>query len=247
MTENATPAAQPLAAPPAPGLSPTVLAARQDRRTTRRVLLINGLGLLVLLLVGMGAYYVWHEGNYFYKTDDATVSAPTAQVAPPAPGSLVTVRYGQGSTVRAGDTVATIRTASGRTVNVTSPLAGTIIQEDATPGEVLAAGQPLAQVADLSRAFVTAYVEETHIKDVQVGQGVDVRIDSIGDTTYHGTMARIQPVAASALSPLPTTDYGSGNFTKVTQRVPVEITLDGYQVHTLYPGASAEVTIHIHQ
>jgi multidrug resistance efflux pump len=148
--------------------------------------------------------------------------------------------------VSAGNTVVTLRGATGKTLAVTSPINGTIINEGATPGEVVPAAQPLAQVVDLNRLIVTAYVEETHISDVHPGQGVDVTVDAIKSTTFHGSVTRILPATASTFSALPTTDYASGNFTKVTQRVPVEVTLDGYQGHTLYPGESASVTIHIH-
>lgn len=234
-------------APPLPLPVPASAASsRQERRAASRVMLLNGLGLLALIIIGLGAFYFWHQGYYFYSTDDAVVSAPTAQVAPPVPGSVVAVYRGQGGQIHTGDVIARLRAATGVTVAVTSPLNGTIVQEGATPGEVFAAGQPLAQVADLGGAFIMAYVEETHIKDVHPGQGVDVTVAAVSDTTFHGTVAQIQPVAASALSPLPTTDYASGNFTAVTQRVPVQISLDGYQGHTLYPGTSVSVTIHIH-
>jgi len=62
------------AAPPTP--------KRPARRSANRLLLINGGGLLALLVVGLGLYYLWHQSYYFYKTDDAQVSAPTAHVAP---------------------------------------------------------------------------------------------------------------------------------------------------------------------
>lgn len=225
------------AAPPTP--------KRPARRSANRLLLINGGGLLALLMVGLGLYYLWHQSYYFYKTDDAQVSAPTAQVAPLVPGAIQSVALAQGATVRVGTTIATLR-GQGGTARVVSPLNGTIVQEGATPGEVLGPGQPLAQVADLPAVYITAYVEENHIADVHTGQGVDVTVDAVSDVTLHGTVARIQPVAASALSAVPTTDYASGNFTKVTQRVPVQIALDGTEGHTLYPGTSAEVTVHIH-
>ena len=87
---------------------------------------------------------------------------------------------------------------------------------------------------------------EAHIKDVHPGQGVDVRVDAVSGITFHGTVRRILAATASTLGALPTTDYASGNFTKVTQRVPVQITLDGYEGQTLLPGTSTSVTIHIH-
>ncbi len=226
---------------------PPLPPARAQGTGTRRVLLINGLVLLGLILLGLIGFFVWHQGYYFYSTDDATVSGAIVAVAPPVPGTIQTVARAVGDTVRADDTIVTLRTAAGQTIRAASPINGTIIQEGATVGEVLPAGQPLAQVVDLTRLYITAYVEETHIKDVSVGQGVDVTVDAVGNTTFHGAITRIQPVAASALSPIPSGDYANGNFTKTTQRVPVQITLDGYQGHALFPGESANVTIHIHQ
>ncbi len=233
-------APQPAAAPPPAAPAPRAVP------NTRRIFLINGIGLLVLLAVAGLAYYFWHQSYYFYNTDDAAVTGTIANVAPPQPGSIIHVNYALGSTVSQGANIATLRAANGQTINAASPIAGTIIQEGATPGEVLPAGQPLAQVVDLNSLYVTAYVEETRINDVHTGQGVDVNIDAVSSTTFHGTVSRILPTAASALSAIPTTDYASGNFTKTTQRVPVQITLDGYQGHTLYPGLSASVTIHVH-
>jgi len=235
----APPQAAPQPAAPAP-------APRAAVPNTRRIVLINGIGLLIVIVVAALIYYFWHQSYYFYNTDDAAVTGTIANVAPPQPGSIIHVNYGLGSTVARGATIATLRAANGQTINAVSPIAGTIIQEGATPGEVLPAGQPLAQVVDLNSLYITAYVEETRINDVHTGQGVDVKIDAVSGTTLHGTVTRILPTAASALSAIPTTDYASGNFTKTTQRVPVQITLDGYEGHTLYPGLSATVTVHVH-
>jgi multidrug resistance efflux pump len=61
-----------------------------------------------------------------------------------------------------------------------------------------------------------------------------------------GTVSVIVPATAGETSTLPTTDYASGNFTSVTQRIPVRIRLFDEQGTTLYPGESASVTIHLH-
>ncbi len=245
-----TPAMTPTGGSLTPSVStPHPSTASRPRGTSgggRRLLIINSLGLLAVLALGGGIFALWHQGYYFYSSDDARVDGAMATAAPPAGGGIMRVYHALGSTVRAGDTIATLRSASGRTVAVISPLSGTIVDEGATPGEVIGAGQSLAQVVDPSTAYITAYVEETHIKDVHLGQSVDVTLDAVGDTTFHGAVARILPVAASDLSALPSSDYASGNFTKTTQRVPVQITLDGFQGKTLYPGTSAKITIHLH-
>ncbi len=226
-----------------------VQAPPQERREGGgRVLLLNGLGFLVLILVALGGFFLWHQGYYFYGTDDATVSGTISSVAPPAAGTITNVAYGVGYNVRRGEALASLTTADGTRVHAVSPINGTIINlaQGVVAGATVPVGQPLAQVVNLNSLFITAYVEETHIKDVQEGQGVDVTVDAVSNTTLHGTVSRILPVAASVLSAIPSNDNASGNFTKVTQRVPVVIALDGYQGHTLYPGESAEVTVHIH-
>jgi multidrug resistance efflux pump len=253
MSQNATPPPQPPAGPVDPGAAspavppPVPPAVIQQVQSIRRVLLVGGLAFLVLLVLGGLWGYLWHQGYYFYSTDDATVSGTVANVAPLATGTITTVYHGQGSPIHKGDIIAILQKANGSTENVNSPLDGTIIQEGATPGEVLPAGQTLAQVVDLNTVFITAYVEETHIKDVHRGQGVDVTVDTVSGLTFHGTVTRILDATASTVGALPTTDYASGNFTKVTQRVPVQITLDGFEGQTLLPGTSTSVTIHLRQ
>ncbi len=213
----------------------------------RRGALFSGLGALVALLLILGAYYIWHQGYYFYASDDAVVSAAIAPAAPEAPGTVTRVYRGLGAAVSRGAPIADLKTASGATITVRAPINGVIVQEGAAVGEVLPAGQPLAQVSNLSGATITAYVDEGSIGNVHPGQGVDVTIDAVKDTTFHGTVQQLLPVAASALSAIQTTDNATGNFTKVTQRIPVQITLQDLQGHTAYPGGSAEVTIHIHE
>jgi multidrug resistance efflux pump len=218
----------------------------QQVRSIRRLLLIGVLAALALLLLGGLWGYLWHQGYYFYATDDATVSGDVATAAPKATGAITTVYHRVGSAIHRGDIIAALQRDDGSMENVRSPIDGSIVQEGATPGEVLQAGQELAQVVNLRTVYITAYVEDTHIKDIHADQGVDVAVESVSGVTLHGTVTRVLPVTAATLGALPTTDYASGNFTKVTQRVPVQITLGGDAGLALYPGVPASVTIHLH-
>ncbi len=217
------------------------------QRGAGRTLLFNGIGLLVLLIVAFAIYSVWHQGYYFYATDDASVSSAPVSLATTASGTLLSVSSRQGSTVSAGQTVALIRTTTGATGKIVSPIAGVITNITAAPASALAPGQPIGQVSNLNQSFITAYVEEAHIPDITVGQGVDVKIDTTSSMTFHGTVRSILPVTGGALSPTGANAYANGNYTKVAQRIPVLISLNDTVGQTLYPGTSAEVTIHIHQ
>jgi len=230
-----------------------------------RIAIINLLGLLILIIIGGIAYYLWHQSYYFYSTDDAVVSGVTANVAATTAGEVTAIRVAPNQTVNRGQAVVSLFAApsgssggggassstatggSGGSVDATSPIPGTVIDVSAQPGQFAQPGQPLAQVADLSKSYITAYVDESHVNDVHKGQGVDVKVDTYPDIQFHGTVAQIVPATASTFSLLPTNNYASGNFTKVAQRIPVIVTLDGLQGKTLLPQTSSSVTIHIHE
>ena len=113
-------------------------------------------------------------------------------------------------------------------------------------GQNIAPGLTLVQLTDLSSVSVTAYVDENAINNVSVGQSVDLNIDAYSSTSFTGHVVQIVQATAGQFSLLPNQDPTSGNFTKVGQRIPVVISLDGTAGKAIVPGMSAEVTIHLH-
>jgi multidrug resistance efflux pump len=224
---------------------PSTHAARATPSVTQ-VLLYQVAGILMVLLIGGAIFYFWHQSYCFYSTDDAVVSAQLANVVAARAGTVLNADFRVGQYILVGQSIARIRTDSGTVFYARSPLNGRIVSETVVPGAVVTAGQLLAQVVDLGSIYVTAYVEETHIQDVHPGQNVDVHVSAFGDRPMRGRVSVIVPATAGETSVLPTTDYADGNFTHVTQRIPVQITLADEQGATLYPGESASVTIHLH-
>jgi multidrug resistance efflux pump len=216
----------------------------------RRIILVPVLIVVALLaIVGGVAYWIYNSYMY-YGTDDALVSAQIVNVSVPASGQLQTLSVKQGDTVTAGQTVATVATtgatASTTTrTDITSPINGTVLQAGAVQGQTVTPGLTILQLTDLKSVNITAYVDENAINNVKVGQDVDIKIDAY-NTTYTGHVQQIVQAAASTFSLLPTQDNASGNFTKVSQRIPVIISMDGNGGNDIVPGMSANVTIHIH-
>lgn len=89
---------------------------------------------------------------------------------------------------------------------------------------------------------MTANIDENKIDEVRPGQIVEVTVDSLGGTVLKGKVEGISPATASNFSLLPASNT-SANFTKVSQVVPVKITLDNTDGLTVIPGSSAEVKI----
>jgi multidrug resistance efflux pump len=218
----------------------------------RRMIFVPLLMFLALLAIGGGIAYVVYNNYMYYGTDDAQITSPIVNVSAPTAGLLATLSVKQGDRVTSGQTLATVTAASANgtgtasTVNVTSPINGTILLTSAVPGQTVAPGLPILQVTDLGAETVTAYVDEGAIRNVSVGQDVDIHVDAYNDTSFTGKVQRIVMATAGEFSLLPTQDNASGNFTKVGQRIPVVISLDGAGGKALLPGMSVSVTIHIH-
>jgi multidrug resistance efflux pump len=228
------------------GMQEPAASATRSTPTLRQVLLYQAAGILLVLLIGGAIFYFWHQGYYFYSTDDAVVSGKLANVVSPLTGTVLDADFRVGQYILIGQSIAKIRTDSGTILYARSPLNGRVISGTVMAGEVVTTGELLAQVVDLGSVYITAYVEETHIQDVHIGQNVDVHVSAHGDRPMRGRVSVIVPATAGETSALPTTDYATGNFTHVTQRIPVQITLADEQGATLYPGESTSVTIHLH-
>ena len=111
-------------------------------------------------------------------------------------------------------------------------------------GQVVSRGQAVVSLVDTKDTWVTAKVKETRMGQVRTGQKVDITIDAYPGRKFHGHVYQILPTSAAAISLLPP-ENASGTFVKVTQRVPVRITIDDGKDVVLRPGLSTEIRIHI--
>ena len=220
----------------------------------RRTILISALVFVVLLAISGGiGYYLYHNYMY-YSTDDAQVTGAIVAVSAPVAGQLTTLSVKQGDTIAAGEVLATVTPAASANnsrsvqapLNIASPISGTIVQIPAVQGQYVSPGLPLIQLSNLQAVSVTAYVDESAINSVSIGQEVDITVDAYPGTTFTGHVQQIVQATAGQFSLLPNQDPTSGNFTRVSQRIPVIITLDGNAGKDLLPGMSAETTIHLH-
>lgn len=215
----------------------------------RRIILVPILVVVALMAIAGGIGYWIYDSYYFYTTDDAQVYGKMVNLSSPQAGDLKTFSMKQGDKVNAGQTIAVVTTTSASgtktNINITSPISGVLVQTSAVQGQTVTPGLSLAQVTNLDDQTIMAYVDENTINNVKLNQEVDVRIDAFKGTTYSGRVKQIVQATAGQFSLLPTSDNASANFTKVGQRIPVIVTLDGKSGDDIVPGMSAEVTIHL--
>jgi membrane fusion protein (multidrug efflux system) len=121
---------------------------------------------------------------------------------------------------------------------------GKIVKRWVYEGDVMSAGQAMFSLYDLKDVWVLANLEETKMENVKIGDEVEIHVDTYPDKTFQGKIFVIKGAAASEFSLIPQ-DNATGNYTKVAQRVPLKITIEGAEGLYLFPGMSAEVKIKV--
>lgn len=266
-----SPAPAPVLAPtPAPNghsrpaaAAATLEATKKPGSKRRRLFLLVPILLVILVVAGVLGYRYWYDSTYFISTDNASVTGDLVQVGSLNAGRIVAAKVEIGRTVQAGQEIAVVAmpqeiagasqgvgpkvSVTGNTdslVSVYAPLTGIVAARMGYVGGTVAAGQPIYSLVDPSQVWVKANVEESMAWRVANGQLVDIHVDAL-NRNFSGHVEAITPASAATFSLLPSNN-ASGNFTKVTQYVPVKIVVDtGGAVLPL--GTSVEVKIHVRE
>jgi membrane fusion protein, multidrug efflux system len=109
-----------------------------------------------------------------------------------------------------------------------APSDGIIAKRWLLPGDIVQPSQSIFTLTLSKNLWVVAYLEETKISEIHSGQNVIVTIDAFDNVTFSGKVFLVGSSTASVFSLIPANN-ASGNFTKVTQRIPVRISLDRAQ------------------
>lgn len=127
---------------------------------------------------------------------------------------------------------------------VTAPSNGVVSKKTVEVGQLVQAGQPTMAVVPLDDIWVTANLKETETADVKPGDAADFTVDAYPGQHFKGHVESLSPATGAKFSLLPP-DNATGNYTKVVQRIPVRVRLDGKNDlnRPLRPGMSVVVTI----
>ena len=132
---------------------------------------------------------------------------------------------------------------------ITAPMDGVVSKRWALPGDVVQMAQPILSIYDLEHLWVTANLEETQFSELKLGQKVHIYVDSYGGKKFDGKIIQLGSNTAGQFSLIPPNN-ASGNFTKVTQRIPIKISVE-YEGSSkkgepvLVPGMSVEVKLKV--
>lgn len=215
-------------------------------RTTRIGLTV--IAIVTLLEAGAFAGNYFVNTSHYVSTDNAQVDGDKVDINAPITGTLTRWTVSQGSLVTQHQIVGRIQLqGSGAQPQraIMSPGHGTIAVNHAVDGQYVTAGTELATAYDLNSIYVTARVDETDIRDVHVGQQVDISVDAFPDVPFTGLVENVQSSSAGVFSFFPGPDTDPTNPQKVTQYIPVKCEFTNTGGVALAPGMN--VTVHIHK
>jgi len=127
---------------------------------------------------------------------------------------------------------------------IVAPIDGVVGNRQAQPGDYVQPGTRLLTLVPLKAVYVTANFKETQTVRMQPGQRATISVDALTGDDLSGTVESFAPGSGSTFSLLPF-EPGTGNFTKIVQRVPVRIRFDPNQpgVARLRPGLSVTARV----
>jgi membrane fusion protein (multidrug efflux system) len=106
-----------------------------------------------------------------------------------------------------------------------SPIDGIVGAKNVEVGAAVQPGQSLMSIVPSSGLYVTANYKETQLGKVRVGETADLSVDAYKGVAFHGHVCAIAPASQNTFSLVPAQN-ATGNFVKVTQRIPVRICVD---------------------
>jgi len=131
---------------------------------------------------------------------------------------------------------------------IVAPTTGIVSKKSVVVGQNLSVGQSLMTIVPLEDLWVTANFKETQLKEMHVGQTVDISVDALGGRKFQGKVAQIGGATGSSLSLFPP-ENATGNYVKVVQRIPVRINFTNLdnedKDHALRIGMSVEPVVHV--
>jgi len=127
---------------------------------------------------------------------------------------------------------------------IRSPVEGYVGNRAAQVGAYVAQGAYLLTIVPARGLWIDANFKEDQLARMKPGQAATIVTDVLPGHTFHGHLTSLAPATGAVFSVIPP-ENATGNFTKIVQRVPVRITLDGDDatLGRIRPGLSTTATI----
>ncbi len=127
---------------------------------------------------------------------------------------------------------------------IRAPVAGYVGDRAAQVGSYVTPGTVLLSLVPAAGLWIDANFKEDELARMRPGQEATITADAVPGRSLHGHVGSLAPATGAVFSVIPAQN-ATGNFTRIVQRVPVRILLDGRDgaLGRLRPGLSATVSV----
>jgi len=127
---------------------------------------------------------------------------------------------------------------------ITAPAGGIAGERTIYKGELINVNQVILEIVLQDKKWVTANFKETQLKEMKAGQEVIIMVDALGGKTYKARVKNLSPATGAKFS-MVAPDNSTGNFVKITQRVPVRVEFDDASpdLEEVKPGMNVTVKV----
>jgi multidrug resistance efflux pump len=226
-------------------LAATTLKRRTGDRTEAQSKRLRAIPLTVIALSIAFLVGYWINTSMYVTTDNAAVDGDKLPIIATASGTLTDWKATLGAGVHDDQVVGRLQLpgAGAPRQPVRAPGEGTVVVDNGVNGSFVTAGTRLGVAYDLSNTYVTARIDESDREDVEIGQRVDVRLDSAPSHPLVGYVQEIQPSTASTFDKK-APDNSMSSFDRYDQVIPVKIVVPDRQGVSFIPGLNVTVKIH---
>lgn len=126
---------------------------------------------------------------------------------------------------------------------ITAPIDGFVGERNLSVGDLVSTNQVVASIV-LKQKWVTANFKETQVERIKQGQEVTITIDALDDKEFKGKVVGFSPATGAKFS-MVEPDNSTGNFVKITQRIPVKIVFEApaKELEEVKPGMNVTVEV----
>lgn len=122
-----------------------------------------------------------------------------------------------------------------KNTKIYAPISGVVSKRWLQAGDIAQAGSSIIAITSTNNHWVAVFLEETYLNKLRIGQNVKIFVDAFPNVELDGNITTIGSNTASQFSLIPPNN-ASGNFTKITQRVPLKVSINGKDSNGLYHG-----------
>lgn len=197
-----------------------------------------------LLKSGAGSQQTQQQAASTLRQDQANVAQAQASVTSAVKNKVAAEAQRASAVADLHQAQAQVETAEQnlKYTTIVAAQPGRVVRLSGSKGQYVQAAQAIAMFVP-DEVWVTANFKETQLTDMRPGQPVDVTIDAYPDHVLSAKVASVQPGSGTAFSLLPA-ENATGNYVKVTQRVPVKIVVDKWPADvSIGPGMSVIPTV----